>query len=98
MKVARQENLARSPNAKCLTENPSRKVNSFNFGSNLTEEKVAPHFYVPRPRVEENSTKTGALQLLGTFPPTVKVLEAAVYQKQAVAYSLKQLRCGMRGG
>jgi len=44
----------------------------------MTEEKVAPDFYVPRPSVEENSTKTDALQLLGTFPPTVKVLKAAV--------------------
>jgi hypothetical protein len=60
----------------------------------MTEEKVAPHFYVPRSGGEGNSTKTGALQLLGTFPPTVKVLKAAVYQKQAIADSLKQLRFG----
>ena len=39
--------------------------------------------------------KTDALQLLGTFPPTVKVLKAAVYQKQASGDSLKQLRCGI---
>jgi len=81
VKVGSQENLARSPNAKRLTDNLNRKVNSFSFASNLTEEKVAPHFYVPRPGGEGNSTKTGALQLLGTFPPTVKVLKAAVYQK-----------------
>jgi hypothetical protein len=61
----------------------------------MTKEKVAPHFYVPRPCGKGNSTKIGALQLLGTFPPTLKVLKAAVYQKQAIAYSLNQLQCGI---
>ncbi len=81
MKVVSQENLARSPNAKRLTDNLNRKVNGFSFGFNLTEEKVAYHFYVPRPGGEGNSTKIGASKLLKTFPPSVKVLKAAVYQK-----------------
>ncbi|MDP8936044.1 MAG: hypothetical protein M3N42_18400 [Cyanobacteriota bacterium] len=34
--------------------------------------------------------KTDALQLLGKLPPTVKVLKAAVYQKQAIVDSLEQ--------
>jgi hypothetical protein len=57
VKVGSQENLARCPNAKRLTDNLSRKVNGFSFGFNMTEEKEAPQFYVPRPGVEENSTK-----------------------------------------
>jgi hypothetical protein len=39
--------------------------------------------------------KTDTLQRQGTFPPTVKVLKAAVDQKQAIGDSLKQLRCGI---
>jgi protein-tyrosine-phosphatase len=57
VKVVSQENSVRSPNAKRLTDNLSRKVNCFSFGSNLTAEKLAPHFYVPRAHVEENLTK-----------------------------------------
>jgi hypothetical protein len=68
VKVVSQENLARFPNAKRLTDNLNRKVNSFNFGSNLTAEKVAPHFYVPRPRVEENSTKNRGCVTAGEIP------------------------------
>jgi len=30
----------------------------------MTEEKVAPHFYVPRPRVEGNSTKNRRIAIL----------------------------------
>jgi hypothetical protein len=66
--VVSQENLARSPNAKRLTDNLSRKVNYFSFGYNLTEEKVAPHFYVPQPRVEENSAKNRRIATAGETP------------------------------
>jgi hypothetical protein len=31
------------------------------------------------------------LQLLGKLPPTLKVLKAGVYQKQAIVYSLEQV-------
>ena len=65
-----QENLACSPNAKRLTDNLSRKVNYFSFGSNRTEEKVAPHFYVPRLRVEENSTKNRRIVTARHIPAT----------------------------
>ena len=68
MKVASQENLALSPNAKRLTDNLSRKVNYFSFGFNMTEEKVAPHFYVPRSRVEENSAKNRGFATAGETP------------------------------
>jgi hypothetical protein len=68
VKVVSQENLARSPNAKRLTDNLSRKVNYFSFGFNMTEEKVAPHFYVPRPRVEEISTKKRRIANAGDIP------------------------------
>jgi hypothetical protein len=68
VKVVSQENLAHSPNAKRLTDNLSRKVNYFSLGSNMTEEKVAPHFYVPRPRVEENSAKNRRIATAGDIP------------------------------
>jgi hypothetical protein len=38
------------------------------FGFNLTEEKVAPHFYVSQPRVEENSTKNRRIATAGHIP------------------------------
>ena len=68
MKVVSQENLARSPNAKRLTNNLSRKVNYFSFGFNMTQKKVASDFYVPQPRVEENSTKNQRIAATGDIP------------------------------
>ncbi len=67
-----QENLARSPNTKRLTENLSRKVNYFSLGSNMTEEKVAPHFYVPWSHVEESSTKNRRIATAGETPTNSK--------------------------
>lgn len=34
----------------------------------MTEEKVAPHFYVPRPGVEGNSTKNRGFVTAGDIP------------------------------
>ncbi len=60
-----QKILAHFPNVKRLTDNLSRKVNCFSFGFNMTEEKIAPHFYVPRLRVEENSAKNRGFATAG---------------------------------
>ena len=38
----------------------------------MTEEKVAPHFYVPRPRVEGNSTKNRGFAIAGETPANVE--------------------------
>jgi hypothetical protein len=48
--------------------------------------------------LKKTRLKTEDLQLLGKLPPKLKVLKAGVYQKQAIVYSLKRLRFGMRGG
>jgi hypothetical protein len=42
------------------------------FGPNMTEEKVAPDFYVPRPRVEENSAKNRGFAIAGETPASVE--------------------------
>ena len=68
MKAVSQENSARSPNAKRASHNLNRKVNSFSIESNLTEEKVAPDFYVPRHRGEGNSTKNRRIATAGEIP------------------------------
>jgi hypothetical protein len=38
----------------------------------MTEEKVAPDFYIPRPRVEENSTKNQRIATAGETPANVE--------------------------
>jgi hypothetical protein len=40
--------------------------------------------------LKKTRLKTEDLQLLGKLPPTVKVLKAVVYQKQAIVGSLEQ--------